>query len=144
MQLNCKSSFLTKITKNLILAQEWVDLRKKILKLLNKLTVLVLSSLSGRLRELKNKGKIQLGNPKSCRGDLQQLFITKFKSKFKRGFTKVTSAGRLREWSPGDFLLYINYTKSKVNGQIEWKNKLQWMKNGARKSLPLLPPSALG
>ena len=39
----------------------------------------------------------------------------------RRGFTKVvvTKAGRLRERSTGDLLLYINYTKSKINGQIE-------------------------
>ena len=35
-------------------------------------------SLSGRLWELKNKGKIQLGNPKSGRGRQRELFITKF------------------------------------------------------------------
>ena len=39
-------------------------------------------TLSGRLRELKNKGKVQLGNPKS------ELFITKFKKRFERGFHK--------------------------------------------------------
>ena len=33
--------------------------------------------LSCRLRELKNKGKVQLGNPKSGRGRLRELFITK-------------------------------------------------------------------
>ena len=33
--------------------------------------------MSGRLRELKNKGKVQLGNPKSGRGRLiRELFIT--------------------------------------------------------------------
>ena len=92
-----------------MLAREWVDLRQKILKLLNKLTVSVLSSLNGRLRELKNKGKIQLGNLKSCRRRLQELFITKFKSQFKRGFTKVvvTRAGSLREWSQGELRLLL-------------------------------------
>ena len=44
-------------------------------------------TLSGRLRELKNKTKVQLGNPKSSRGCLWELFITKFKSQFKQGFT---------------------------------------------------------
>ena len=39
-------------------------------------------TLSGRLRELKNKGKVQLGNPKS------ELFITKFNTQFERGFHK--------------------------------------------------------
>ena len=46
-------------------------------------------SLSGRLRELKNKGKVQLSNPKGGRGRLRELFIKTFKSQFKRGFTKV-------------------------------------------------------
>ena len=45
--------------------------------------------LSGRLRELKNKGKIQLDNAKSGRGRLREPFIRKFKSQFNRGFTKV-------------------------------------------------------
>ena len=48
-------------------------------------------SQSGRLRELENKGKVQLGNPKSARGGLYTLFITKFKSQFKRGFAKVVA-----------------------------------------------------
>ena len=50
------------------------------------------------LPELKNKGKVQLGNPKSGCGHLWELFIT-IKSQFKCGkFTKVvlTRAGRLR------------------------------------------------
>ena len=34
-------------------------------------------TLSVRLRELKNKGKVQLGNPKSGRSRLPELFITK-------------------------------------------------------------------
>ena len=60
-------------------------------------------TLSGRLRELSNKGKVQLGNPKSGRGRLRELFITKFKLQFKRRFTKVvaTKAGRVREQSEG-------------------------------------------
>ena len=55
---------------------------------------------------LKNKGKVQLGNPESGRkisraGPARKsflkwsrwltLFITKFKSQFKRGFTKVVA-----------------------------------------------------
>ena len=42
-------------------------------------------------------------------GHLRDLFITKFKSQFKRGFTKVvvTRAGRLREWSHGELRLYL-------------------------------------
>ena len=43
-------------------------------------------TLSGRLQELKNKGKVQLGYPKSDRGRLKELFITKFKTQFERGF----------------------------------------------------------
>ena len=37
----------------------------------------------------------------------RELFITKFKLQFKRGFTKVTitRAGCLQEWSKGDLLL---------------------------------------
>ena len=41
-------------------------------------------TLSGRLREFKNKGKVKLVNPKSVRGRpeerlLKRAFITKFK-----------------------------------------------------------------
>ena len=39
--------------------------------------------LSGRLQELKNKGNVQLSNPKNGRGRLQELFIAKLKSQFK-------------------------------------------------------------
>ena len=46
------------------------------------------NELSGRLRELKHKEKVQLGNPKSGRGRLRELFITTFKSNFKRVFYK--------------------------------------------------------
>ena len=57
-------------------------------------------------RALK-QGKVQLGNPKSGHGRLRELFITTFKSQFKRGFTKVvvTRAGRLREWSKAELRL---------------------------------------
>ena len=53
------------------------------------------------------KGKVQLGNPKSGRGRLRELFFTKFKSQFKWGFAKVivTRAGRLREWSQRELRL---------------------------------------
>ena len=66
-------------------------------------------TLSGRLQELKTKGKVQLGNLKSGRGRLRGLFITKFNSHFKWGFAKVvvTRAGRLQEWSQGELRLYI-------------------------------------
>ena len=58
---------------------------------------------SGRLQELRNKEKVQLGNPKSGRSRLRELFI-KFKSQFKWGFAKVvvSRAGRLQEWSQGE------------------------------------------
>ena len=41
---------------------------------------------------------------------LRELFITKFKAQFRRGFTKVvvTRAGRLREWSQGELRLKDN------------------------------------
>ena len=41
-------------------------------------------------------------------GRLGELFITKFKSEFKQGLTKVvvTRAGRLQEWSQGELWLY--------------------------------------
>ena len=60
------------------------------------------------LGQLKNKAKVQLSNPKSGRGRLREGFITKFKSQFKQGFTKlvVTRAGRLLEWSQGELRLY--------------------------------------
>ena len=63
-------------------------------------------TLTGRLRELKIKGIVQLGNPKSGRSrlwerSLTRAFITKFESQFEWSFTKVavTRTGRLREWS---------------------------------------------
>ena len=68
-------------------------------------------TLSGGLQELKNKGKVQLGNPKSAHGlgHLRELFVTKFKSQIKRGFTEVvmTRAGRLPEWSQGELRLHV-------------------------------------
>ena len=50
-------------------------------------------------KSLKTKEKSSVGNPKSGRGRLRELFITKFKSQFKWGFAKVvvTRAGRLQE-----------------------------------------------
>ena len=62
-----------------------------------------------RLREFKNKGKVQLGNAKSGPGRVRERsvtrpLITKFKSQFKRGLTDMvlTRVGRLREWSKGE------------------------------------------
>ena len=46
-------------------------------------------ALNGCLQELKNKEKVQLGNPKSGRSCLRDSFITKFNSHFKWGFEKV-------------------------------------------------------
>ena len=65
---------------------------------------------------LKTKEKSSWGIPKvvadvygSAR--LRELFITKFKSQFKRGFTNVvvTRAGRLREWSQGELRPHMRY-----------------------------------
>ena len=49
---------------------------------------------------------------KTLSASLRELFITKFKSQFKRGFTKVvvTSARRLRVWSQGELRLYTGKT----------------------------------
>ena len=60
-------------------------------------------------KSLKNKGKVQLGNPKSGRGRLRELFITKFKSQFIWGFAEVvvTRAGRLQQWLKGELRLYL-------------------------------------
>ena len=58
-----------------------------------KVSIYTNKTLSGRLRELKNKGKVQLVNPKSARGRsqerlLKRAIITKFKSQFKRGLER--------------------------------------------------------
>ena len=67
--------------------------------------------LSGRLRDFKNEGKVQLGNAKSGPGRLRERSVTRplitkssSKSQFKRGLTEMvlTRAGRLREWSKGE------------------------------------------
>ena len=44
-----------------------------------KVLIIMNDTLSGHLRELKNKGKVQL----------RELFITKYESQFKRGSIKV-------------------------------------------------------
>ena len=69
-----------------------------------KALIYMLKTLNGCLQELKNKEKIDLGNPKSGRGRLRDLY----KSQFKWGFAKVvvTRAGRLQEWSKGELRLY--------------------------------------
>ena len=55
--------------------------------------IFVNKTLSGRLQELKNKGKVQFqGNSKSGHGCLLERSITMFKSHFKQGFT--TLGGR--------------------------------------------------
>ena len=53
-------------------------------------------TLSGRLRELKNKGKVHLSNSITSRGRLRELFITKFKFRVQTGFHK---GGRNYSWS---------------------------------------------
>ena len=53
-------------------------------------------TLSGHLQELKNKGKVQLGNSKSGHGRLLERFIIIFKLHFKRGFTAL--GGRNLSW----------------------------------------------
>ena len=42
-----------------------------------KLLININKTLSGRLRELKKKGKIQLGKPKSGRGHLREGSLTR-------------------------------------------------------------------
>ena len=54
-----------------------------------KVLIYVNKTLSDRLQELKNKEKVQLGNPKSGHSCLRDSFMTKFNSQFKRGFAKV-------------------------------------------------------
>ena len=51
---------------------------------------------------------------------LRELFITKFKAQFKRGFTKVvvTRAGRLREWSQGELPLKDNADRGGCNHNL--------------------------
>ena len=73
-------------------------------------------TLSGHLQELKNKGKVQLDNPKRGCGSLQEwslmrAFITQLRSQFKWGFTKVvvTRAGCLQEWPQGELCLYCTF-----------------------------------
>ena len=60
-------------------------------------------TLSGRL------GEVPLCSSKSGLGPLLELFITKFKSQFKLGFTKVivSRADRLREWLQGRASTFI-------------------------------------
>ena len=65
-------------------------------------------TLSGRLHELTNKGKAQLGNPKSSRGRLRELLLQSLRRSSNGVFAKVviTRAGHLHEWSQGEFRLY--------------------------------------
>ena len=58
-----------------------------------KVSIHMNKTLSGRLRELKNKGKVQLVYLKSARGRLRErllkrAFIKKFESQFKRGLKR--------------------------------------------------------
>ena len=66
-------------------------------------------TLSDRSQELNNKVKVQLGNPRSGRGRIRELFNTNFKPHYKRSFTK---AGRLREWLQGELRLYPAFDSS--------------------------------
>ena len=76
------------------------------------LTAPVLSDLSSYLRELKNKGKVQLGNPESGDGRLLEQLL-------KRHFTKVivTRAGPLQEWSLGELRLSLSNSAQKQNAK---------------------------
>ena len=58
-----------------------------------KWAIYMFKTLSGCLGEVKNKGKVQLGNPKSGPGHLRELFTTMLTSQFKHGFTKVVVTG---------------------------------------------------
>ena len=71
-------------------------------------------TLNGLLRALKRTEKSSRVIPRVFvvaygSGRFRELFITKFKPHFKRGFTKVvvTRAGRLLEWSQGQLPLYV-------------------------------------
>ena len=48
----------------------------------------MIKTLRGRLREPKNKGKVHFSNPRTSRGRLRELFITKFKFRVQTGFHK--------------------------------------------------------
>ena len=75
-----------------------------------------------------------MGNPKSGRARLRELFITKFKSQFKWGFAKVvvTRAGRLRKWSQGEpsTVLYSHSASLKPDigtSELTAKVTLRWI-----------------
>ena len=75
---------------------------------LTQVLVYINKTLSGRLREFKNKGKVQLGNPKSGRGHLGDFSLQSLSHRqLKRDFTKVvvTRAGRVRDWSQEELWL---------------------------------------
>ena len=59
-------------------------------------------------------------------GPLQELFITKSKSQFKRDLPKVvvTRAGRLREWSQGELRLYYWISMLKYV-EVRWSESLE-------------------
>ena len=80
-------------------------------------------SLSGRLRELKNKGKVQFGTgPKNGRACLREQSLTRafhykvYYSHFKRvvAMVVVTRVGRLRAWSQAELRLYIGFYTAKA------------------------------
>ena len=61
--------------------------------------------------ETKEKSRWVIPKVVAVSACLRELFITKFKSQFKLGFTNVvvTRAGRLREWSQWELRLYMRY-----------------------------------
>ena len=78
--------------------------------------LVLIKTLGGRLRELKNKGKVQLSNPRSRRGRLQERLLTRafyckvyvtVQMRFHKGGRDVTRAGHFREWSQGELRLYV-------------------------------------
>jgi len=81
-----------------------------------------------------DKEKVQLGNPKSGRGCLRELFITKLKSQFKWGFVKgiATRPGRLQEWSQGLYLKsnYLPWINQTIKKQTRFR-KIICMENSA-------------
>ena len=61
--------------------------------------------------ETKEKSRLIIPKVVAVSARLRELFITKFKTQFKLGFTNVvvTRAGRLREWSQWELRLYMRY-----------------------------------
>ena len=70
----------------------------------------VSESLSGCLRELKNKGNFRKVSQSLIGWSLRRAFDSRSLSDNSNGFTTVvvTRAGRLREWSQGELRLYVH------------------------------------